>query len=262
MVADCPRGDAHRWPSLERGRAGAVTLRVPAQACEELVESRIHVANEPRVNLLVVFPGAVGGFYDIDRAISPSCLVHFSPPSGAAWLAANRCCDKKSASEPSQHMREAPAGREDGDARATVTLACVAMLRALHAEIDWLERHIAELPAVLRPDRAIFTSQPCAGTVHAAALLAEIGDRRARVPDAGSHDGLAGVTTLTTSSGRHRSVSLRWAAARRRQNVLRGLAGDTIGARASGGTLAPRRSGPQACRTHTPSPPSRARGRG
>ena len=64
----------------------------------------------------------------------------------------------------------------------------------------------------------------------AAALLAEIGNRRARVPDAGSHDGLAGVTTLTTSSGRHRSVSLRWAASRRRQNVLRGLAGDTIGA--------------------------------
>ena len=181
MVADCPRGEA-------------------------LAESRIHVANEPRVNLLVVFPGAVGGFYDIDRAISPSFLVHFSPPSGAAWLAANRCCDKNSASEPSQHMREAPAGREDGDARATVTLACVAMLRALHAEIDWLEEHIAELPAVLRPDRAIFTSQPCAGMVHAAALLAEIGP------------------------GRYRSVSFRWAAARRRQNVLRGLAGDAIGA--------------------------------
>ena len=91
--------------------------------------------------------------------------------------------------------------------------------KALEARIvEQLGRH---------PDRAIFTSLPRAGRVRAAALLAEIGDRRERFPTPASLACLAGVTPSTRQSGQHRVVSFRWTCDKKLRDALVDFAQDS-----------------------------------
>jgi transposase len=58
-------------------------------------------------------------------------------------------------------------------------------------------------------------------------MLAEIGDFRARFPDADSLACLAGVAPATRASGRHRAVTFRWTSNTRLRNALCSFAGDS-----------------------------------
>ena len=68
---------------------------------------------------------------------------------------------------------------------APITLAYVAILKTLRAQIDELTTRLDQLLDA-HPDALIFRSLPRCATVRAATLLAEIGDCRARFPDAES----------------------------------------------------------------------------
>jgi hypothetical protein len=83
------------------------------------------------------------------------------------------------------HLSAAPAGSIGGDASGAITLAYVNVLTALRAQIDELTARLDELLDA-HPDAHIFRSLPRCATVRAATLLAEIGDCRARFPDAES----------------------------------------------------------------------------
>ena len=80
-----------------------------------------------------------------------------------------------------------------------MTLAYVTILRALRTQIDELETRLDEMLDA-HPDAHIFRSLPRCATVRAATLLAEIGDCRARFPDAESLACLAGVAPSTPTS--------------------------------------------------------------
>ena len=84
-----------------------------------------------------------------------------------------------------------------------MTLGLVAALDTVRAQIDELEGEVVERLGT-HPDAAIFTSLPRSGRVRAAALLAEIGDCRARFPDAESLTSLAGAAPSTRQSGKHK----------------------------------------------------------
>jgi transposase len=73
-----------------------------------------------------------------------------------------------------------------------VTLGLVAALDTVRAQIEELEGEVVERLGT-HADAAIFTALPRSGRVRAAALLAEIGDCRARFPDAESLTCLAGA---------------------------------------------------------------------
>jgi transposase len=73
-----------------------------------------------------------------------------------------------------------------------VTLGLVAALDTVRAQIDELEGEIIERLGT-HAGAAIFTALPRSGRVRAAALLAEIGDCRARFPDPASLTCLAGA---------------------------------------------------------------------
>ncbi len=92
--------------------------------------------------------------------------------------------------------------------------------RELEAEIiERLDAHA---------DAHIFTSLPKAGHgVRAAALLAEIGDVRARFPDEDSLAALAGVAPVTRASGKYHAVGFRWAADKKLRNALIDFADDS-----------------------------------
>jgi transposase len=237
VLADCLRTDGHRWASLQPDSPATVTLRAHVRARRDLVEARVGVANQLRAHLRVVFPGAVGLFRDLDSPISLRFLERFPSAGRAAWLSekrlgawlrANGYCGRKSAAELFARLSAAPVGLagDEGDARAAVALAFVAVLRTLRAQIDELDTRVAELLDA-HPDGPVFRSLPRAGTVRAATLLAEIGDCRARFPDAESLACLAGVAPSTRASGRHRAVTFRWGSDKKLREALCDFAGDS-----------------------------------
>ena len=237
VLADCLRTDGHRWASLEPDSPATVTLRNHVRARKDLVETKVATANRLRAHLRVAFPGAVGLFADIDSPISLRFLERFPSAGRAAWLSEKRFgawlrtngyCGRKSPAELYRHLVEAPAGAasDDGDVRGAVVLAFVEVLKALRTQIDELTARMAEQLDV-HPDAVIFTSLPRVGVVRAATLLAEIGDCRARFPDAESLACLAGVAPSTRASGRHRAVTFRWSSDKRLRDALCDFAGDS-----------------------------------
>jgi len=237
VLADCLRTDGHRWRSLEPDSPATVTLRSHVRARKDLVENRVAVANQLRAHLRIVFPGAVGLFRDIDSPISLRFLERFPSATRAhwlsekrlgAWLRANGYCGGKTPTELHQRLLDAPVGLlgDEGDARGTITLAYVAILRALRAQIDELNTRLDELLDA-HPDAMIFRSLPRCATIRAATLLAEIGDCRARFPDAESLSCLAGVAPSTRASGRHRTVTFRFSSDKKLREALTDFAGDS-----------------------------------
>lgn len=237
VLADCLRTDGHRWSSLEPDSPATVTLRAHVRARKDLVENRVAVANQLRAHLRIVFPGAVGLFADIDSPISLRFLERFPSAERAAWLShkrlaawlrANGYCGRKDPAELYARLSDAPAGLTgtEGDARGAVTLAYVAILKALRAQIDELTTRLDELLDA-HPDAVIFRSLPRCATVRAATLLAEIGDCRARFPDAESLACLAGVAPSTRTSGRHRAVTFRFSSDKKLRDAICDFAGDS-----------------------------------
>jgi transposase len=237
VLADCLRTDGHRWRSLEPDTPATVTLRAHVRARKDLVETRVAVANQLRAHLRIVFPGAVGLFRDIDSPISLRFLDRFPSTTRAdwlsekrlgAWLRANGYCGRKSAAELYNRLTAAPDGinGDDGDARGAITLAYVTILKTLRAQIDELNTRLDELLDA-HPDAVIFRSLPRCATIRAATLLAEIGDCRARFPDAESLSCLAGVAPSTRASGRHRAVTFRWSSDKKLRDALCDFAGDS-----------------------------------
>ncbi len=234
ILADCLRTDGHRWAALEPDSGATVALRAHVRARKDLVQTRVATANQLRAHLRVVFPAAVGLFSRIDSPISLRFLERFpseararwlSPKRLSAWLRANRYSGRTSTEELHRRLTAAAPGAAD-DERSTVTAALVAVLETLRAQIKELDNRIAELLDA-HPDGAIFASLPRAGTIRAATLLAEIGDCRARFPDPESLAALAGVAPSTRSSGRHRSVTFRWACDKKLRDALCDFAGDS-----------------------------------
>lgn len=237
VLADCLRTDGHRWRSLEPDTPATVTLRGHVRARKDLVETRVATANQLRAHLRTVFPGAVGLFSHLDSPISLRFLERFpsaehatwlSEKRLAAWLRANNYPGRLPTARLYQHLTNAAPGTrgDDANARAAITLAYVAVLTILRAQIAELDDRIAELLNA-HPDAVIFTSLPRAGTIRAATLLAEIGDCRARFPDPESLTSHAGVAPSTRSSGKHRAVTYRWSCDTKLRNALCDFAGDT-----------------------------------
>ena len=194
VLADCLRTDGHRWRSLEPDSPATVTLRSHVRARKDLVENRVAVANQLRAHLRIVFPGAVGLFRDIDSPISLRFLERFPSATRAHWLSEKRL---------GAWLR---ANGYCGGKTPT----------ELHQRL--LDAH---------PDAMIFRSLPRCATIRAATLLAEIGDCRARFPDAESLSCLAGVAPSTRASGRHRTVTFRFSSDKKLREALTDFAGDS-----------------------------------
>lgn len=237
VLADCLRSDGHRWRSLQPDTPATVALRAHVRARRGLVDTRITVANQLRGHLLINFPGIVGLFSDIDGQTSRRFIRRFPTPDTAEWLTEKRLENWLRSAGYNMKRRPvalyaqlvaAPAGTHgpDAAARGTVTLAYLDVIESIIEQTNTLEQHMTEL-LDKHPDGHIFRSLPHCGTIRAATLLAEIGDCRAKFPDAESLACLAGVAPTTRASGRHRAVTFRWASNTRLRNILCSFAGDS-----------------------------------
>ena len=220
VLADALRTDAGRWAVVRHDTAETTALRMLVRARQDLVGHRIAVHNQLLAVLQHNFPGAIGLFSGLDIAISLAFLRRFPSEAKAAWLSeirlahwlkANAYCGRQTPAELTAHLHEAATGRLDGaaaEASEIIVLTLVELLTTLRQQQTLLETRIKEA-LLAHPDGPIFQSLPRAGTVRAATLLAEIGDCRARFPDADALAAAAGVAPSTRQSGTFRNVAYR-----------------------------------------------------
>jgi transposase len=237
VLADVLRTDRARLRPLTRDSEQTITLRMTVRARQDLVTTRVAVANQLRAHLQITLPGVIDLFRDIDSNITLAFLRRFPDQDKADWLSPARLerwlrgvaynhirnLDRLWA-----HLNGAPRGTtgQQAVARGNITMALVATLTALRAQIDALDKEIAEQLAT-HPDAAIFTSLPRSGTVRAARLLAEIGDARGRYPTPESLVCLAGAAPSTRQSGKVKVVAFRWAVDKQLRGAVIDFAGDS-----------------------------------
>jgi transposase len=224
VLADALRTDAGRWAVVHPDSDETTALRMLVRARHDLIEHRIAVHNQLLAVLQHNFPGAIGLFSQLDIPISLAFLRRCPSEAKAAWLVAgggelrmahwlkaNAYSGRQTPSELVTHLHEAATGRVSGpaaEASEVIVLTLIDLLAGLRAQQAALQARIKEA-LLAHPDGPILTSLPRAGTVRAATLLAELGDCRARFPDAAALAAAAGVAPSTRQSGKHLNVAYR-----------------------------------------------------
>lgn len=220
VLADALRTDAGRWAIVQPDSQATIALRMLVRARQDLITHRLAVANQLLAVLQHNFPGAIGLFSQLDIPVSLAFLHRFPTEAKAGWLSesrmahwlkANGYCGRQTSRELVEHLRDAATGRVAGaaaEASEVIVLTLVDLLTTLREDQGRLEVRIKEA-LLAHPDGPIFQSLPRAGTVRAATLLAEVGDCRARYPDAQSLAAAAGVAPSTRQSGKYLNVGFR-----------------------------------------------------
>jgi transposase len=239
LLADVLRTDGHRLTPLRPDGEATRVLRALSRTRKQLVETRVALVNQLRAELERVFPGALGLFARLDSDVAIAFLRRYPTQHAAARLTEARFAaflrrisypGRRPVGELFTRVHDAPAaGLSPGEA-AGRAVCVLALLRA----IDTTRREARELQAEIierldaHADAHIFTSLPKAGHgVRAAALLAEIGDDRARFPTEEALAALAGVAPVTRASGKVHHVGFRWAADKKLRNALIDFADDS-----------------------------------
>jgi transposase len=237
VLAELARTDAHRFRALAPEADETLALRSLTRARTDLVGHRVALANQLRAELERFWPGAAAIFSEVDSPIALSFLERYPAPADAAglgerrlagFLGRHRYCGRRSPAELLGRLRAAPSGRAgeaEAEARRGIVLGLVAALRPVVAQIGLLTSQIGQALDA-HPDGAIFRSlfRDPKSVVTAAELVAEIGDRRERYPDAGVLAADAGMCPVAIESGRLRAAGFRWACDKRLRVAVATLA--------------------------------------
>ncbi|TCC44060.1 IS110 family transposase [Kribbella pittospori] len=239
LLADVLRTDGHRLTPLTQDSDATQVLRSLSRTRKQLVEARVGLVNQLRAELEHCFPGAIGLFARLDSDVAIAFLRRYPTQHTAARLTQARFaaflrriayCGRKPVEELFTRVHDAPVAglsAEEADGHTACVHALLRAVEAVRTQERELEAEIIErLDA--HADAHIFTSLPKAGHgVRAAALLAEIGDDRARFPDEEALAALAGVAPVTRASGKYRGIGFRWAADKKLRNALIDFADDS-----------------------------------
>jgi transposase len=240
VLCELARTDAHRFPALCPQADETLALQVLCRTREDLVETRVTLANQLRAQLDAFWPGARRIFADVDSRIALAFLERYPSPADArslgpkrlgAFLARNGYCGRRPIDELLERLRTAPTaivGETEQEARRQTVLCLVACLRPVVERITELT---AEIKGAVRahPDGQIFLAffRDPKSVVTAAGLLCEIGDNRARYPTNGALAADAGQAPIAVESGKQRAATFRWACDKRLRRHLCVLADST-----------------------------------
>lgn len=226
LLADLLRTDRHRFVPLQPQSDEVRALRALVRGRDDLVATRVQLANQLRALLDGYWPGAGAIFADIDSLIALAFIRRYPTPDAArrlgskrlaSFLATHAYCGRRSPAELLARLRAAPtglAGEAEEEARGELAQALAATLQRIVSQIALLTARIQHAVASL-PDGRIIMSFPRAGQVCAAQILAELGSVRERFPTAEALAMEAGCAPVTKQSGKSRSVVFRWACNRR-----------------------------------------------
>jgi transposase len=206
-------------------------LRTAVRTRDDLVQMRVAATNQLAALLDAHWPGAKAVFADVESPVSLEFLTRYPTPAAARHLGEKRMAaflvkhgysGRRPAAQLLARLRQAPAGSAGEaltEALRDAVLAVAAVLRTLNSAIKDLDRSVAAHLGE-HPDGQIFTSLPRSGQINAAQMLAEWGDCRQAYAGPDSVAALAGASPVTRQSGKHRSVSFRWACNKRFRKAM------------------------------------------
>jgi transposase len=231
VLADLLRTDGHRFARLASPSDATRALRALVRSRDDLVATRVALANQLRAVLERGWPGGGALFAAVDSPIALAFLARYPTPHHAASLTATRLAaflrrqgypGRRSAAELLARLHAAPVGcpgAAEHAANGAVVLALVGVLQPLVLQLQQLTATIRRAIAT-HPDGPIFVSFPRAGQVNAAQMLAEMGDQRARFLTEAQLAAEAGIAPVTCASGKHRGVRFRYACNKRLRQAL------------------------------------------
>lgn len=231
LLADTLRTDGHRFRRLAPQSDAIRALRALVRGRDDLVATRVEIANQLRSLLDSFWPGATAIFAAIDSPIALAFVQRYPTPQSASrvgekrlasFLAQHGYCGRKPVTELLARLHAAAigkAGELEAEAKGEIARTQALILERLVQQIALLTSRIEhELQAL--DDGRIVMSFPRAGRICAAQILAELGDVRDRFPTDDILAAEAGVAPLTYESGKHRSVGFRWACNHRLRRAI------------------------------------------
>ncbi len=235
LLADLLRTDGHRFKPLAAQSDEIRALRALVRGRDDLVATRVQLANQLRALLESYWAGAAEIFADVDSPIAlafiqryptPEVASRLGPKRMAAFCSQHAYCGRRSAEELLQRLRQAPAvglGELEMDAKGELVCSLARTLSTLVDQIRLLSGRI-EHQVGASDDGRILMSFPRAGRICAAQILAELGSVRERFDSDEHLAAEAGVAPVTYASGKHKAVTFRWACNHRLRRALTTLA--------------------------------------
>jgi transposase len=235
LLADLLRTDGHRFKPLAPQSDEIRALRALVRGRDDLVATRVQLANQLRSLLESFWPGAAAVFADIDSPIALAFIERYPSPESAARLGLKRMatfcaqhayCGRRSADQLLERLHQAPAtvcAELEMEAKGELARSMARNLMCLVEQIRLLSSRIGYQVAAL-DDGRILMSFPRAGRICAAQILAELGSVRERFATDDQLAAEAGVAPITYQSGKAKSVTFRWACNHRLRAALTCLA--------------------------------------
>jgi len=238
LLADLLRTDGHRFKPLMPQSDEIHALRALVRGRDDLVATRVQLANQLRTLLESFWPGAAAIFAEIDSPIALAFIERFPTPDSAARLGPKRmaafCAQhaysgRRSPQELLARLRQAPVPvcaklqmQANGELAHGLARTLEPLVEQIRLLTNRIEHHVASLD-----DGRILMSFPRAGRVCAAQILAELGSVRERFDSDERLAAEAGVAPVTYQSGKSRAVSFRWACNHRLRAALTCLANNS-----------------------------------
>lgn len=238
LLADLLRTDGHRFKPLAPQSDDIRALRALVRGRDDLVATRVQLANQLRSLLQSFWPGAAEVFADVDSPIALAFIKRYPTPQAASHLGPKRMASfcgqhgysgRRSPQELLQRLHQAPAvalGELEMDAKGELALSLVRTLGRLVEQIRVLTSRIEHDVGIL-DDGKLLMSFPRAGRVCAAQIVSELGSVRERFDSDEHLAGEAGVAPVTYASGKSKAVAFRWACNHRLRAALTCLAGNS-----------------------------------
>jgi transposase len=237
VLAELARTDSHRFRVIVPDSDATKALRALTRAREDLVDTRVALANTLREQLGCFWPGAAVIFADIDSPIALAFLKRYPSPADAhglgeqrlaRFLARHHYCGRRPPAELLARLRGAACGRAaplESEARRAIVLSLVAALEPI-------VQRIAELTSEIRAalidhaDGPTFRSLFCdpKTAICPATMIAEIGDCRERYPAVAALAGDGGQSPVAVESGKSKRARFRWACDHRLRNAIATMA--------------------------------------
>jgi transposase len=231
LLADLLRTDGHRFKPLARQSDEIRALRALVRGRDDLVATRVQLANQLRSLLQSYWAGAAEVFADVDSPIALAFIQRYPTPEAASRLGSKRMaafcaqhayCGRRSAEDLLQRLHDAPSvesGELEMEAKGELASSLARTLTKLVEQVRLLssriEHHVANCN-----DGPILMSFPRAGRICAAQILAELGSVRERFDSDEHLAAEAGVAPVTYESGKHKAVAFRWACNHRLRAAL------------------------------------------
>ena len=235
LLADLLRTDGHRFKPLAAQSDEIRALRALVRGRDDLVATRVQLANQLRSLLESFWPGAGAVFADVDSPIAlafidryptPESATRLGPKRMAAFCAQHAYSGRRSADELLARLHEAPTPvcaelemEAKGELARCLTRTLARLVEQIRLLSSRIEHHVASLD-----DGRILMSFPRAGRICAAQILAELGSVRERFDCVERLAAEAGVAPVTYASGKSKSVTFRWACNHRLRAAITCLA--------------------------------------